>query len=125
MEEMFTRVETATSLEPYIAKAAIGHVLLFLRDEIPNGHVGEFIDKNPSAREFVDAAYAKSDAGVTQAIEGLTIDEKGVIYLVAEDSGTANSRLFVLTSPVPEPGTVALMLLGLGVLARRARTKAL
>lgn len=60
-------------------------------------------------------------AGVTtQAIEGVTIDERGVIYLVAEDSGTANSRLFVLT-PVPEPGPVALMLGGLALLAWRQR----
>lgn len=50
----------------------------------------------------------------SQAIEGVTIDENGVIYLVAEDSGTPNSRLFVLTtSAVPEPGTIALMLAGL------------
>lgn len=55
-------------------------------------------------------------AGVTaQAIEGLTIDEKGVIYLVAEDSGTPNSRLIVLT-PTPAPGTLALMFGGLGAL---------
>jgi uncharacterized protein YjiK len=58
-----------------------------------------------------------------QAIEGLTIDEKGVIYLVAEDSGLGNSRLLVLT-PVPEPGTWALMLGGLavlGIVAHRRR----
>lgn len=72
MEEMFTRVEGATALEPHIAKAAIGYVLMFLRDEVPGGHVGEFIDKSPRAQEFVAAAQAKSDGGVTEAIEGLT-----------------------------------------------------
>jgi uncharacterized protein YjiK len=61
----------------------------------------------------------------TQAIEGVTIDEMGVIYLVAEDSGTPSSRLFVLT-PVPEPGTWGLMLAGLGLLsiAAHRRSKA-
>lgn len=61
----------------------------------------------------------------TQAIEGVTVDEKGIIYLVAEDTGTPNSRLFVLT-PVPEPETWALMLAGLSLLgvAARRRNKA-
>ncbi|MFZ5522412.1 MAG: SdiA-regulated domain-containing protein [Pseudomonadota bacterium] len=63
----------------------------------------------------------------TQAIEGVTIDEHGVIYLVAEgfeSRGVATpSQLLVLT-PVPEPQTYALLLAGLGVtglLARRRR----
>lgn len=56
-------------------------------------------------------------AGLTpQAIEGVTVDEHGTIYLVAEDSGTPASRLLVLT-PVPEPGTLLLAAVGLGGLA--------
>lgn len=62
-------------------------------------------------------------SGITsQAIEGVTIDENGVIYLVAEDSGTGNSRLFVL-SAVPEPQTYALMLAGLAALGWRVRRR--
>jgi uncharacterized protein YjiK len=60
-------------------------------------------------------------AGFTQqAIEGLTVDALGNIYLVAEDSGTPNSRLFVL-SAVPEPGSWALMLAGMAALGWRLR----
>lgn len=63
-------------------------------------------------------------SGITnQDIEGVTVDHLGNIYLVAEDSGTPNSRLFVLTTPVPEPETYALMLAGLGLLGFMARRR--
>ena len=52
----------------------------------------------------------------------MTFDEKGTIYLVAEDSGTANSRLFVLTA-VPEPETYAMLLAGLGLVGFAARRR--
>lgn len=58
----------------------------------------------------------------TQAIEGVTVDEAGRIYLVAEDSGTPNSRLLVLT-PVPVPAAAWLLascVAGLAFLRRRA-----
>ena len=56
-------------------------------------------------------------AGITsQAIEGVTVDNLGNLYLVAEDSGTGASRLFVLAAPVPEPETYAMLLAGLGLL---------
>lgn len=56
----------------------------------------------------------------TQAIEGVTVDERGVIYLVAENAGANPSKLFVLT-PVPEPGQYVLMLAGLVALGWRFR----
>jgi hypothetical protein len=56
-------------------------------------------------------------------IEGVTIDERGRIYLVAEDSGFGNSRLLVLAA-VPEPATYALWLAGLaGLVALRRRQR--
>ncbi len=72
MDEVYEKVIEATGLDAATAKAAIGHVLLFLRDEAPEGHVAEFIDKNRLAREAARAAAAGGDAGVTAAIEGLT-----------------------------------------------------
>ncbi|OYW36560.1 MAG: PEP-CTERM sorting domain-containing protein [Hydrogenophilales bacterium 12-61-10] len=60
----------------------------------------------------------------TQAIEGVTVDHNGTIYLVAEDSGTPSSRLFVLSAaPVPEAETWAMMLAGLGLVGFRARRR--
>jgi uncharacterized protein YjiK len=67
------------------------------------------------------------------AIEGVTIDEKGVIYLVAEQiqdgsnfPGNPNpaSQLIVLTSAVPEPAPVAMLLAGLGIVGAAARRRA-
>lgn len=58
-------------------------------------------------------------------IEGVTVDEHGTIYLVAEQDqlpgapANAPSQLIVL-KPVPEPGTYALMLSGLGMLGLSA-----
>jgi hypothetical protein len=72
MEELADRVVQSTSLEPSVAKAAIGVVLMFLRDEVPEGRVAEFIDKMPGARAAVAAAQARGDGGLTQAIEGMT-----------------------------------------------------
>lgn len=51
-------------------------------------------------------------------IEGVTIDDKGTIYLVGE-----NPELYVLSAPVPEAQTWAMLVAGLGALAgvRRKR----
>lgn len=63
------------------------------------------------------------------AIEGVTVDEHSTIYLVAEQiqDGTQGlnpkSQLIVLTAPVPEPETYAMMFAGLGLLGFMTRRK--
>ncbi|MFY9509749.1 MAG: SdiA-regulated domain-containing protein [Rubrivivax sp.] len=76
------------------------------------------LDRSGNVLSFLDLSGV-----TTQAIEGVTIDELGTIYLVAEDSGSGNSRLITLMAPVPEPGTVALMAGGLALLGWRARRR--
>jgi hypothetical protein len=61
----------------------------------------------------------------SEGLKGITIDENGTLYLVAEheqspENDNARSRLIVL-SQVSEPGTLALLFGGLGALAWRAR----
>ncbi len=72
MDTLTRDVAGATGLAANIANAAVGYVLLFLRDEVPESRIAEFIDKNPLAHEAVQAAAARWDGGVTAAIEGLT-----------------------------------------------------
>lgn len=58
-----------------------------------------------------------------QAIEGVTVDTAGNIYLIAEHSGSNPSQLFVLSAPVPEPQTWAMLIIGLAGLGWKARRK--
>jgi uncharacterized protein YjiK len=59
------------------------------------------------------------------AIEGVTVDQNGTIYLVAEQIQDGSnigidpfpkSQLIVLTAPVPEPETYAMLIAGLGLM---------
>lgn len=77
------------------------------------------------------SSFDLSNVVPNNGIEGVTVDENGTIYLVAEQyqpaNGsvdlTAHSQLIVLTAAVPEPETYALLLAGLGVLPLVARRK--
>jgi DNA-binding NarL/FixJ family response regulator len=68
MEQLFARVSDITGVDEATARTAVGHVLLFLRDQAPQGHIGELIDKDPIVRQAVSAALATSDGGVTGLI---------------------------------------------------------
>jgi hypothetical protein len=63
-------------------------------------------------------------------IEGVTVDENGIIYLVAEQvqDGTAlpgeRSQLIVL-APIPEPQTWCMLAVGCGLLTATARRRQL
>jgi len=71
MEELTTNVVAETKLDPTVAKAAIGLVLGFLRDEDKSGNMQVMIAKMPRAQEAIDTAQYTGDGGVTQVIEGM------------------------------------------------------
>lgn len=73
------------------------------------------------------SSFDLSPYSLHNGIEGVTIDEHGTIYLVAEqeqDGSTSDphSRLIVL-SKVPEPETYTLMLGGLGMIGFMSRRR--
>ncbi len=106
-------VQTLSPVDALAGTAAADHLLILSLDS------RRLLEVDRAGAVFGSLDLAPFTA---QAIEGVTIDERGVIYLVAEDSGTPNSRLLVL-SPVPEPATAGLLLGGLGLLAWRRRTQ--
>jgi uncharacterized protein YjiK len=84
-----------------------------------------------TAAALAGGNLALVDILTRNAIEGVTIDQNGTIYLIAEQdqlagaSIGAKSQLIVLTStaPVPEPETYAMFLAGLGLMAAMSRRK--
>ncbi|TXH73165.1 SdiA-regulated domain-containing protein [Thiobacillus sp.] len=88
------------------------------------------VDRSGNVLSSFDlSSLLNTGSGDFNAIEGLTVDEHGTIYLVAEQlqgAGAplnAQSQLIVLTAPVPEPETYALMLSGLGLIGYMARRR--
>ncbi len=72
MQDFAQSLIAATGLDASTAKAAIGQMLLFLRDKAPGGRVAEYVASTPQAREAVAAAETTGDGRLTQIIEGLT-----------------------------------------------------
>lgn len=108
-------VQTLAGVDPLAGTLAADHLLVL---SLASKKLVE-IDRSGNLVSSFDLS------GVTsQAIEGVTIDELGTIYLAAEDSGTGASRLFVLSaSPVPEPESWALLTGGLALIGWRARRR--
>jgi uncharacterized protein YjiK len=79
------------------------------------------VDRDGNIKSSFDLSAVLPDNG----IEGVTVDENGIIYLIAEhvQNGALSpigSQLIVLT-PVPEPASVVSMLAGLGLLGFAVR----
>lgn len=71
MDELIARVSAAIGVDADLAKTAIGHVLAFLRKEVPDGPVAEFLDQVAGSREVADEAAAQGDSGAGGLLGGL------------------------------------------------------
>jgi len=116
-------VQTLSSVDSFAGTAAADHLLVLSlgsRKLLEVDRAGNII-----------SSFDLSGVLANNAIEGVTVDEKGTIYLVAEqlqDSfavGVTNpqSQLIVLTAPVPEPETYAMLLAGLGLVGAVVRRR--
>ena len=107
-------VQTLSPVDALIGTPAADNLLLLSLD---SRRLVE-IDRLGNIKSVFDLANVLPNNG----IEGVTIDENGTIFLIAEQDQTANapagaqSQLIVLSAPVPEPATYGMMLAGLGLL---------
>jgi uncharacterized protein YjiK len=109
-------VQTLSPIDSLSASAAADNLLILSLDSKKLSEV------SPTGQVLSSFDLANV---TSQAIEGVTVDHLGNIYLVAENNGTSspNSRLFVLTpTAVPIPGAVWLFgsaLIGLVKIRRK------
>jgi uncharacterized protein YjiK len=115
-------VQTLSSVDSFAGTAAADHLLVLSlgsRRLIEVDRAGNII-----------SSFDLSGVLAHNGIEGVTVDENGVIYLVAEQIQDGSngldlnpkSQLIVLT-PVPEPETYAMLMAGLGLLGFATRRK--
>ncbi|OYY92511.1 MAG: PEP-CTERM sorting domain-containing protein [Hydrogenophilales bacterium 28-61-23] len=114
-------VQTLSSVDALVGTAAADNLLVLSLDS------RKLIEVNRAGT--VLSSFDLSNVLPNNGIEGVTVDEKGTIYLVAEQiqDGTPNtkSQLIVLAAPVPEADTYALMLAGMGLVGLLARRRKL
>lgn len=82
------------------------------------------VTRSGQTLSFIDL----SNISPKNAIEGVTVDEKGIIYLVAEQDQTVGASsdaasLLIVMAPVPEPEAYIMMLAGLGCVGVYQRRK--
>jgi uncharacterized protein YjiK len=116
-------VQTLSSVDALVGTAAADNLLVLSLDS------RKLIEVNRAGT--VLSSFDLSSILPSNGIEGVTIDENGTIYLVAEQDQTgsalpgAKSQLIVLAAaaPIPEADTYVFMALGMGLVGMLARRR--
>lgn len=111
-------VQTLSPIDALAGTAAADNLLVLSLD---SKRLVE-IDRAGNVLSFLDLSGI-----TTQAIEGVTVDENGTIYLVAEQTSAAPQSQLIVLSSVPEPDALLLAGMGLAVLVwgqKRRRVQA-
>jgi len=129
-------VQTLSSFSALSGSAAADNLLVLSlgsKKLLEVNRLGQIMSSLDLTAALAGGNLALADILTRNAIEGVTIDQNGTIYLIAEQDqlagavSGAKSQLIVLTStaPVPEPETYAMLLAGLGImgLVTRRRNK--
>lgn len=104
-------VQTLSPIDALTGTAAANNLLVLSLD---SKKLVE-IDRSGNVLSFLDLSGL-----TTQPIEGVTVDENGTIYLVAEQGNELQSQLIVLSS-VPEGDALVLACAGLGLMGWQRR----
>lgn len=120
-------VQTLSSFSALSGSAAADNLLVLSlgsKKLLEVNRLGQIMSSLDLTAALAGGNLALADILTRNAIEGVTIDQNGTIYLIAEQDqltgavSGAKSQLIVLTStaPVPEPETYAMLLVGLGLM---------
>ncbi len=84
MEELITRIMTATGIGDDVARSAVGIILKFLQKEGPEDQIQKIFDALPGAEELVAAKAEEGGGGLLGGLGGMMSGGMGAMAVLNE-----------------------------------------